>query len=94
MTGEGYLKTLQKNNLFKVMFKQCEFKRASCCAVPNVLREVVPVPYRSWKVALAVQISFLISCLPFLCSMWNPLLVLTVFSLFYSGGQESAVMFS
>ena len=54
---------ITKNTIiFKEMFKQCRFNHAFCCAVPNVLNEVVPVPYCSWKVALGIQISF--SCLP------------------------------
>ena len=63
MTGAWCLKTLQKYNLFKEMFKQCGFKCTFCCAVLNVLREVVPVPYHSWKVALGIQI--FVSCLPY-----------------------------
>ena len=74
MTGAWCLKILQKYDLFKEMFKQCGFIRTFYCTLPNVLREVVSVPYLSWKVALGVQISF--SCLPYVAcgihrSLWS-----------------------
>ena len=51
------LKRKTSYNSFKEMFKQCRFKSASCCAVP-VPREIVPVSYCSWEVALGVIVSF------------------------------------
>ena len=52
------LKRKTSYNSFKEMFKQCRFKSAFCCAVPNVPREIVPVSYCSWEVALGVIVSF------------------------------------
>ena len=62
------------------MFKQCRFKSAFCCAVPNVLREIVPVSYCSWEVALSVIVSLVIGHIKHVESITHVGLLIGLFS--------------